>query len=235
MKKDFLTLQEAAVLIGKSVQTVRRLIKKGDLKAQRIKTPQGFHYVIQRENLGIQMLPDSTIQNDDTELVEEERNVLTNQNENLTSQSKIEVQKKATNSTIDKNTSKVVDSEHESFDVSPKKNEVPAYNEEMPEYDEKEKNELMQPAKAKNEAAHNNAINKQKEKIIEKHIERIIEKVIECDTCERTKEQLKTTMDRQYAEKMGLIRIIEKLQKDLDFERRKPRSLTGYLMDWFLK
>lgn len=46
-----LTLQEVAELLGKSTQTIRRMIKKGDLKAQRIRTAQGFQYGIYREQV----------------------------------------------------------------------------------------------------------------------------------------------------------------------------------------
>lgn len=48
MGQDVLTLQEVAELLGKSTQTIRRMIKKGDLKAQRIRTAQGFQYGIYR-------------------------------------------------------------------------------------------------------------------------------------------------------------------------------------------
>lgn len=51
MGNDVLTLQEVADLLGKSTQTVRRMIKKGDLKAQRIKTSQGFQYGIYRAQI----------------------------------------------------------------------------------------------------------------------------------------------------------------------------------------
>lgn len=51
MGQDVLTLQEVAELLGKSTQTIRRMIKKGDLKAQRIKTAQGFQYGIYREQI----------------------------------------------------------------------------------------------------------------------------------------------------------------------------------------
>ncbi len=51
MGQDVLTLQEVAELLGKSTQTIRRMIKKGDLKAQRIRTAQGFQYGIYREQI----------------------------------------------------------------------------------------------------------------------------------------------------------------------------------------
>ena len=46
MDTGTLTLQEAADLLGKSTQTVRRLIKKGELQAERVETPQGFQYAV---------------------------------------------------------------------------------------------------------------------------------------------------------------------------------------------
>lgn len=49
--QSFVSIQEAAAMIGKSVQTLRRLIKKGDVKAKRVKTPQGFNYVIELQDL----------------------------------------------------------------------------------------------------------------------------------------------------------------------------------------
>lgn len=49
MSNEVLSLQETADLLGKSTQTVRRMIKKGELQAQRIRTPQGFEYGIYRE------------------------------------------------------------------------------------------------------------------------------------------------------------------------------------------
>lgn len=49
--QSFVSIQEAAAMVGKSVQTLRRLIKKGDLKAKRVKTPQGFSYVIELQDL----------------------------------------------------------------------------------------------------------------------------------------------------------------------------------------
>ena len=51
MESDYLTLQEAADLLGKSTQTVRRLIKKGELQAQRLQTPQGFQYAVLRSSM----------------------------------------------------------------------------------------------------------------------------------------------------------------------------------------
>lgn len=51
MSKDFITIQEAAELLDKSTQTIRRMIKRGELMAKKIRTPQGFHYVIARDSI----------------------------------------------------------------------------------------------------------------------------------------------------------------------------------------
>lgn len=45
MKEDLITIQEAAEISNKSVQTIRRAIKNKKLKASRQKTPQGFSYL----------------------------------------------------------------------------------------------------------------------------------------------------------------------------------------------
>lgn len=50
-QKSYLNLEEVAGITNKSIQTLRRLIKKGDLLAKRIKTPQGFQYVVNPEAL----------------------------------------------------------------------------------------------------------------------------------------------------------------------------------------
>lgn len=49
--QDFLTLEEAAKGLKKSAQTVRRMIKRGELPAKRVKTPQGYNYVVNREDI----------------------------------------------------------------------------------------------------------------------------------------------------------------------------------------
>lgn len=48
MAGEFLSLQEVADELGKSTQTIRRMIKKGEIRAERIRTPQGFQYAIER-------------------------------------------------------------------------------------------------------------------------------------------------------------------------------------------
>lgn len=99
MNKDFLTLEEAAHALKKSTQTIRRMIKKGELQAQRIKTPQGFHYVVRRsevlsaveaEPASETMLYDSPIQNEPEPQQEEEKEVLINQTQILTNQNPVQ-------------------------------------------------------------------------------------------------------------------------------------------------
>lgn len=61
MPKKFISIQEAADLSSKSVQTIRRAIKSKKLKHRRQKTPQGFNYLISYESLcsiyGIKPIP----------------------------------------------------------------------------------------------------------------------------------------------------------------------------------
>lgn len=51
MSANYISLQEAASLAGKSVQTIRRAIKAKKLLAKRKKTPQGFNYLVDKESL----------------------------------------------------------------------------------------------------------------------------------------------------------------------------------------
>ncbi len=48
---DLLTIQEAAELSDKSVQTIRRAVKAKKLKHRKQKTPQGFNYLIDQDSL----------------------------------------------------------------------------------------------------------------------------------------------------------------------------------------
>lgn len=63
MPPDTITLNEAALKVKKSVQTLRRLIKKGDLHVQRVRTPQGFNYMVSTDQL-LRLFPNSPIQNE---------------------------------------------------------------------------------------------------------------------------------------------------------------------------
>ncbi|MFA5821383.1 MAG: helix-turn-helix domain-containing protein [Candidatus Gracilibacteria bacterium] len=51
MTKEYLSIQEAAEISGKSIQTIRRAIKSKTLSHRRNKTPQGFNYLIERSSL----------------------------------------------------------------------------------------------------------------------------------------------------------------------------------------
>jgi excisionase family DNA binding protein len=118
MSETFATLKEAAELLGKSTQTLRRMIKKDEIKHKRMKTPQGFHYVIPRSELPsaepvkqeekveekppIQVLYNSPIQNVEKPKITGEKNVLINQHSVLTSQSPVEPIVEAQNEAFDK-------------------------------------------------------------------------------------------------------------------------------------
>lgn len=51
MLKDLISIQEAADLSRKSIQTIRRAIKARKFKFRRDKTPQGFNYMIDKDSL----------------------------------------------------------------------------------------------------------------------------------------------------------------------------------------
>ncbi len=103
MNKDFLTLEEAAHALKKSTQTIRRMIKKGELQAQRVRTPQGFHYVVRRDDIVPveseapkaeetveNVFYNSPIQNAEESQQEEPNDVLTNQTQILTNQNQVQ-------------------------------------------------------------------------------------------------------------------------------------------------
>lgn len=51
MVQEYLTIQEAADLVNKSFQTLRRAIKSNKIKYRRQRTPQGFNYLIIKDSL----------------------------------------------------------------------------------------------------------------------------------------------------------------------------------------
>lgn len=51
MTEKNITIQEAAELSGKSIQTIRRAIKAKKIKFRRKSTPQGFNYLIDKSSL----------------------------------------------------------------------------------------------------------------------------------------------------------------------------------------
>ncbi len=46
MAETLLTIQEAAAITGKSLQTIRRAVKARKIESKRKKTPQGFNYMV---------------------------------------------------------------------------------------------------------------------------------------------------------------------------------------------
>jgi hypothetical protein len=51
MPKKFISIQEASDLSAKSIQTIRRAVKSKKLNHRKIKTPQGFNYLINYDSL----------------------------------------------------------------------------------------------------------------------------------------------------------------------------------------
>lgn len=51
MAATYITIQDAADLSGKSIQTIRRAIKSKKISSRKKKTPQGYNYAINRESL----------------------------------------------------------------------------------------------------------------------------------------------------------------------------------------
>lgn len=99
--KSYLSLQEASTIMDKSIQTLRRLIKKGDLNAKRVRTPQGYQYVVSPEllvHMGYSlpqkaMFSNSPIQTEIAPQEEAVEDVAPYQAENLYSRTAFEPQK----------------------------------------------------------------------------------------------------------------------------------------------
>lgn len=71
---DLLTIIDAAQLSGKSIQTIRRMIKQRKIKVKRQKTPQGFNYLILKESLMEFTQPDSQADiHEDSEVIDTTR------------------------------------------------------------------------------------------------------------------------------------------------------------------
>ncbi len=51
MTATFITIQEAAEISGKSIQTIRRAIKGKKVTSRKKKTPQGYNYAVDRDSL----------------------------------------------------------------------------------------------------------------------------------------------------------------------------------------
>ncbi|MBI2638530.1 helix-turn-helix domain-containing protein [Candidatus Peregrinibacteria bacterium] len=48
---ELITINDAATFSGKSIQTIRRMIKQKKIRVKRQKTPQGFNYLIIKDSL----------------------------------------------------------------------------------------------------------------------------------------------------------------------------------------
>ena len=48
---ELITINQASQISGKSVQTIRRMIKRNKIRVKRQKTPQGFNYLVIKESL----------------------------------------------------------------------------------------------------------------------------------------------------------------------------------------
>ena len=51
MTKDFISIKDASEISGKSIQTIRRMIKSKKIKFKKEKTPQGFNYLVDLEDM----------------------------------------------------------------------------------------------------------------------------------------------------------------------------------------
>lgn len=51
ISENFISIQDASSLVGKSIQTLRRAIKAKKIKVRKSKTPQGFNYLIEKGSL----------------------------------------------------------------------------------------------------------------------------------------------------------------------------------------
>lgn len=77
MAKDYISLQEAADLSNKSIQTIRRAIKSKKLLVRRKNTPQGFNYMVNKESLaefyGLRLIEEKSEKVEKTEVRKQEK------------------------------------------------------------------------------------------------------------------------------------------------------------------
>lgn len=83
MTKDFITIKDASEISGKSIQTIRRMIKSKKIKFKKEKTPQGFNYLVDLEDMitfyNIDRAATVGLNKQET-VIEEQAVVMTNQN-----------------------------------------------------------------------------------------------------------------------------------------------------------
>lgn len=73
MAETLLTIQEAAKISGKSIQTIRRALKGKKIKAKKQRTPQGFNYsIIQDSLISFYKLPAALFEREQQSLGREE-------------------------------------------------------------------------------------------------------------------------------------------------------------------
>jgi excisionase family DNA binding protein len=176
---DFLTIHEAAMKLGKSSQTIRRMIKRGDIRARRVKTPQGFHYVIKKDELPLGKLKVPEY----IPPIEESEEFLTSTLKAHAHQ--VEVEANAQAEAVE--AARVAPT----VQVVPALQVVPTVQVAPPQTEVVEAQELFS--------------------------------------------RFLTILERNHEEKTHLLHLAERLQSELDLERRKPRSLFAYLMDWFFR
>ncbi len=168
-QQDFLTLEEAAKALKKSVQTLRRMIKRGEMPAQRVRTPQGFNYVIRKDDVIVEETP----------VPEPAKEVLSN--------SPIQTE--------------VLAQQQEAVQVLTSQKQIPT-----------SQSELMP---------------------LLENVFYTIDRNLSADGS-RSAPLLKV-IELQHKEKMMLIRILEKMQMELNQRSEKPRSFLDRMADWFFE
>ena len=231
MSKDLVTIQEAALLMGKSVQTLRRMIRKGELHSQRMKSPQGFRYLLDRDELGIppkkfepevprqeasespiQEFSNSTIQKPNEAQSLKENFISTIQDQILTSQTPVEPHKTMIFGSIDKNVQK---NDENGEIIVEFENQRTSENLPLGESIQIHRIEAAEP--------------------LEKQT---ISQVMGANRSSELSRQLieqQEMLKAAHEEKMGLIRLAASLQERLEQERSRPRSFLAYLIEWLSK
>ena len=67
---EFITINDASSLAGKSIQTIRRMIKRRKIQVKKQKTPQGFNYMVIKESLLDFMKNNTEVEVEETETTE---------------------------------------------------------------------------------------------------------------------------------------------------------------------
>ena len=266
MTDEYISIQEAAKLMRKSTQTVRRMIKRGEISAQQVKTPQGFQYILEKSSLPgfksankmeaegepvyaqgevdkpqerednlvdldenssplqdnkkdeeyseestIQMLSNSTIQstiqtqNNDSNKQHNEIRLV--KNNNLTNQHSIQPIQMRKITTIDKNFKNLGQKVDKLLQEIGKSNEQHAQlKSALTTLSSKQTQILSDAQQADSSSSHLNHSN----------------------------EALRQALQNSYREHQALVNILEKLQKKLEKERRRPRGFLVIFIEAIL-